>query len=152
MFANPNPIVVISAGALVLVLGIGLILYSRTTRRWRTTVGKVVRRRLHWRVIGGNNQFRREICYAYVVDGHFHEATSLALPQIPGLHVESFINDAESDLFLATYPVGKEVRVLFDPRDPSKAVLNHKFNVVGLTLAVCVAVWLLTAIVVAEFG
>ncbi len=58
------------------------------------------------------------VIFRYGVAGHSYRSKNLYLNDVPG-----FSNEAEGRAFLADYPVGRHLRVFYDPDDPADSAV-----------------------------
>jgi len=127
-------------------LGIGLgglymIIYAFRSRNWSTTKGTVhISEIRKWEAKPGGTQHQAKVTYTYRVDGVHYESSQISHSGNP-----SGIKWLASRI-VNRYPVGKEVTVYYNPKNPEKAVLElHSFSWIGVlctiigTVIVCLS-------------
>ena len=96
---------------------IGVAQTERAARSWPTTTAQVLESRVE-RGSGRTPSYHPVIRYRYEVGGVIYHGSTIWVAQGSGYQGES---DAQA--FAADYPVGKQVRVHYDPADPATAAL-----------------------------
>jgi len=118
------------------VLGIGVYLLSSdsATKNWPTADGVVTSSKLETNTvqtkdIAGHLRYREsrvpKVSYRYTVDGRQLEGSKL--------HREPRADDQGATV-VARYPVGKAVKVHYDPKDPTSSVLEPETSVGGVVM------------------
>jgi hypothetical protein len=116
-------------GVLIFIIGVALYfvhgwqrLKVDRSKVWPSVVGTVTSSALE-RAVPKGNTFRAVVCYRYHVAGKDYESNRVSWGSQEG---------RETDMaeIVETYPVGKDVWVQHDPRDPANAVLLPEINAV----------------------
>jgi hypothetical protein len=123
----------------MIVAGVALFLRCRSTRRWRSVRGEIVRSRM---LSGGSNRaqvsYNFEVSYRYVVDGRPHEGNRLSLDR-----PWTMLSKEEAEGLCARYRPGAKGTVHVHPTNPARALLQHPtglgWAVLALLGAVCLA-------------
>lgn len=143
-----SPFLLIAA-LLILIWAVGLLRFRRKRRTWQSTSGRILRSEVH---DDGDNGYYPYVAYSYTVAGTRYEADRLAL----GVTMTKGNRDnPEIQQRLAAYPVGGQVTVHYNPRNPAKAVLEMQaranrgllFSAILILLIVGIfsSVWILAA-------
>ena len=98
------------AGTVVSVAAVATIAVARASRRWPTVAGRVVRSEIR--------DGRPVIRFVYQVEGQEHEGSGVAAGDWPYRPARSAARRVQR------YPVGAEVNVYYNPRQPNIAMLK----------------------------
>ena len=97
------------AGTVVGVAAVAMIAVARTSRRWPTVPGRIVRSEIR--------DGRAVIRFVYTVQGEEHEGFDVAAGDWPYRSAGSAVRRVQQ------YPVGAQVNVYYNPSQPSVAML-----------------------------
>lgn len=105
------------------------------TKRWPTTIGKIVASEVEETTgYGGATYYRPKVRYQYSIDGRGYENDAVRISR-----TNYFTNEPAAKI-IARYPAGATVEMRCNPLDPSEAVLetsadNGRRNIrIGLIL------------------
>jgi hypothetical protein len=125
------------AGIGIVLVGIAVLIFSSdsATTSWPTADGVVTSSRLETNTVQTKDQagylrYREsrvpKVSYHYTVDGRQLEGSRITREPRA---------DDHGDAVVAQYPVGKAVKVYYDPKDPASSVLERKTSIGGVIFA-----------------
>ena len=122
-FALVPPALLFLFAAVFALSGVRRLRAGAGTRGWPAAVGRItysgVGRELTTDGEGGSHElFEAEVRYTYEVDGATLQGETIHANREP------FTSRARAERLARRYPEGAQVRVFYDPRDPSRAVLE----------------------------
>ncbi|MFX0013325.1 MAG: DUF3592 domain-containing protein [Promethearchaeota archaeon] len=120
-------------GLYAIIFGLGGLLASfffirsllevKASTKWPSTEGKIISSFLDVRQGEEGFYYQPVINYSYNVEGREYGATRVIIGQLPMNTGKKWAHTV-----LDNYPMGKSVRVHYDPRSPTKAVLEPGMN------------------------
>ena len=125
---------VILAGIVVLLFGLRVLGQSYSMTRWPITPGRIVASA----IVPAGDRFEAHVEYEYILAGRVRRGRLPATPNTRAL----------ADSVVASYPVGREIPVGFDPGNPGSSVLRPTIRWWSLALMlagaglVAAGVWL----------
>jgi hypothetical protein len=133
----------------IVLVGIGVHIFARdgAAKDWPTTDGVITSSKIDSNTIqthdrAGNLRYAEtrqpKVSYSYTVDGKQLEGSRITREP----HA-----DGHGDAKLAAYPVGKTVKVYYDPKDPASSVLELGTSIGGIIFAALGAFFVLFSIV-----
>lgn len=116
----PRPLVLSVFAALIVIAGLALPPYLRAKRsaQWPSTDGVITNSWMNVHLAKGIPYYHGEIGYQFRVGSVAYHGSALSLSRPIWASKEVW------QPFLDQHPVGKTVRVYYDPGDPAKAVLE----------------------------
>ena len=108
-------------GVVVLVIFGFSALRGRATSEWSSVEGTVSESRVgRSSSASGRIQYYARVAYEYEVNAVRYVGNTIAIGAVTGF----LVRESSAQKIVEKYPVGKRVRVYYDPEDPSKAVLE----------------------------
>jgi hypothetical protein len=101
---------VILAGFVMLLFGLRILGRSYSTTRWPITPGRIVASA----IVPAGDRYEAHVEYEYILAGRVRRGRLPATPTTRDV----------ADSMIASYPVGREIPVGFDPGDPASSVLR----------------------------
>ena len=92
---------------------------ARASSTWPTVEGQVTRSEVTTSTDSdGDDSYSPEVTYEYLVDDQAYENTTIKFGE------NSYSSRRRAQEIAATYPVGKQVDVFYDPKAPGRSVLE----------------------------
>lgn len=129
----------------VVLFGSGLIfsyVQTRKSARWPSTLGRVTASFIKEKMRKGRTRYKPRVEYTYTVNGATYSGKRFTYGSRSPIRTRE-----EAQKFLAPYPVGAEVQVFYNPKDPSQCCLfsGGEGGILAMAgaLVVIVIVWLI---------
>ncbi len=132
---NANPITLglifaIVGGAIFFVFALPPLQYASTSKSWPTVPGIVSRSEVSVWKKDSQTHYQPDIAYSYTIDGKKYSSSKITVGEPP---LDNNVSKAKS--VQAKYPVGKEVKVWYDPELPESAALEPGIKTGDIMLA-----------------
>ena len=120
-----NCLEVLLAASLFLVLGCGLSFWgwtilnnAKASASWPTAQGQILKSEVSHRSHEDGDTYSPEITYSYLANNRTYKSYAIKFGE------NAYDNKRQADEIAAGYPVGKQVKVYYDPKNPDNSVLE----------------------------
>jgi len=131
-----NPLVlgllfIIIGGFVFFMWGLPPMKYAASSKEWPTVQGKIIRSEVDTYRKDGKTQYLPDIAYTYIVEGRSYTSSKVTVGDPP-----STSNISPAKRLQNEYPLGKEVKVYYDPDVHSSSTLKQGIQRNDIMLAV----------------
>jgi len=105
-------------GGWVISMGYATVRDANASAAWPSVTGKVIAAEVQDQSDDTNSAYSPHVTYRYAVDNHFFTRDTLQFGE------DTYINIESAQRVLDGYPIGSEVTVYYDPKDPGRAALR----------------------------